>query len=640
MAIIDLSSTSLRNHCDRPCSPLGTAKHRGIQCNRSLRQSLRAYLCQFVRFAHLAVLISLVFSIGAALAQKNDEWLVLARSGAQKLAISLIDQEQLGLLIGTEEWQRLEKARLTILEDSQHWKEALDRISNYPDEINQELMPVALTLKARALLNLNKPISARRVLRGLIWGNSSAPYEIHTWYPRWRQLIIQSYLLQGQLSDAATALLLYQQDYGSRNSELLLLQARTMIAAGEPEAVESILKQQTSPEAEALKLLSSLNTKSQAVADILVQAEELAEQEEFGPTARRRFCLIASKAAATAGKMIKQIAFLEHAIALSDARDAHDSLFSINADRLWTAYLDAGLTLGTNMQLTGGNDASWLEAALTFDEKEPIKARAIYAVLVLQGQQPRYRNVAHQRLADSLISQSFGDAVVNALYTQSNRFDDFRYIPASVRARLSDYNLAKEEVGLAIKLLQGIDQPPVGYDTFNWQLLLSRVAILSGREEIAIKLLEELLGKLESPMDRSQAERIIRILLDMQRVGRHEASIALFDLLLPWLSDPQQSRQLRYWQAEAYRMLNQPKLAAHLYMHSAGFSDELLTDPWGQFARFNAAEALAEAALIEDSRRIYKQVLQETEATGHRAVILHKLQLLPAKNALLNGAKN
>jgi tetratricopeptide (TPR) repeat protein len=134
-----------------------------------------------------------------------------------------------------------------------------------------------------------------------------------------------------------------------------------------------------------------------------------------------------------------------------------------------------------------------------------------------------------------------------------------------------------------------------------------------------------------SSMDRAQAEPIIKVLLDLQRIGKHETSIALLDALLPMLSDPQQIRQVWYWQAEAYRALNKPKVAASLYLRSAGFSDELLTDPWGQYVRFYAAEALSEAGLIEDSRRIYEQLLRNTEATGHRAVILHKLQLLPLK---------
>ena len=567
----------------------------------------------------------------AALAQESDQWLVIAQSGAPQLAISLIDEGQSQLDIGSGEWGRLEKARLAILEYSQRWKELLARISSYPSGIDQGLMLEVHTLKAKALLGLNHPAPARRLLRRLLQRNTLSTDEARIWTPRWRQLIIESYLLQGLLSDAATALLQYRQDYGTHNHELLLLQARTMIAAREPESVESILKNQTGPEVEALRLLASLETKSQSVHDIQEQAQELAELKEFDHEDRRRFWIIASRAAEMAGKIIKQVQFLEHAIALDVTSDTHDPLFSVNADALWAAYLDAGRAIGTETQLATGDDASWLEAALTFDEKEPIRARAIYAVLILKGRYPRYQDVAHLRLTDSLLSQSFGDVVVNALYTQSDFFEDLEQIPESVRVRLSDINLARDEVNLAIKLLQGIEQPPEGYDTLDWQLLLSRVAILSGREEIATKLLDELLRKIDTSLDRGQAEPIIRVLLDLQRVGKHQVSIALFDLLLPLLTETQQIRQLWYWQAEAYRILNEPKAAASLYLRSAGFTDELLTDPWGQYARFYAAEALSEAGLIEDSRRIYKQLLQDTEATGRRAIILHKLQLLPMK---------
>jgi hypothetical protein len=51
-------------------------------------------------------------------------------------------------------------------------------------------------------------------------------------------------------------------------------------------------------------------------------------------------------------------------------------------------------------------------------------------------------------------------------------------------------------------------------------------------------------------------------------------------------------------------------------------------DPWGQTARFNAAQSLQESGLVDDARRIYLELLAITEDAARRSVLNHKIQQL------------
>ncbi|MCP4408868.1 MAG: hypothetical protein GY807_14115 [Gammaproteobacteria bacterium] len=556
----------------------------------------------------------------------ENEWLSLAQSGAPNLAITLIDEEQGDLSLGSREWVRLEGARLAVLEYGRRWETLLASISHYPSRLPEGFMLGVNTLKAKALLGLNQALAARRVLRRLVW--TTAPQLAKPWYARWQQLIIKSYLSDRLLGDAATALLEYKQHYGKVGRAYHILQARTLLAAGQSEGVESILTSEKGPEVEALRLLSQLHSKQGNLSGIWSHAQVLAQREGLSDPDRRRFWVIAGWAALQAGHWLKHVASLEQAWSIDWSFSRHDPLFAADADELWDAYLGAGRVLGEKLQLAAEDDSSWLEAALSYDEHDPVKARSIYGVLALQGSSPRYQELAHRRLAGSLRNQEFGAAIIDALYTQSKRFEGLDRIPSSVRASLADYHLERDNIDLAAKLVMGVKQVPEGYDTVSWQLLLSRVAILSGRNGVALKRLKELLSR-PVTLEHGQAESLIRGLLDLQRVGEYQNSIELYDKLLPLLTDHQQRRQVWYWQAEAYRLLKRPAAAARLYLQSAGISDQRITDAWGLYTRFHAAEVLSEAGLVEDARRIYRQLLSDTETPGRRAVILHKLRLLP-----------
>ncbi|NIQ09794.1 MAG: hypothetical protein GWO08_23170, partial [Gammaproteobacteria bacterium] len=63
--------------------------------------------------------------------------------------------------------------------------------------------------------------------------------------------------------------------------------------------------------------------------------------------------------------------------------------------------------------------------------------------------------------------------------------------------------------------------------------------------------------------------------------------------------------------ADSRKAQGQYRDAARLYLKSALLAQEG-KDPWGQTARYQAAEALAKAKLVEDARHLFRDLLRTT----------------------------
>ena len=92
--------------------------------------------------------------------------------------------------------------------------------------------------------------------------------------------------------------------------------------------------------------------------------------------------------------------------------------------------------------------------------------------------------------------------------------------------------------------------------------------------------------------------------------------------------EARQRREILYWIADSYRGLERHDLAALLYLQSAMLPGPDTMDQWAQSARFNAADSLREAGLVDDARRIYEDLLAVTSDAALRQVLNNKIQRL------------
>lgn len=574
------------------------------------------------------LLLLLLLLPGPGQARDPGEFLELARQGAPGLALRLMDRHQPAAARDPLGWARWEQARLDILARAGRWEALVQRVEALPEGLPPEVADAARLRQARALLELGRAAEARAVLRRLLWDPRArrSPQALAAL----RRLVAQSYLAEGRLEDARIALRRYRQDYPESTEAERLLQGRVLLRAGEPAAAAAALQGLKGAEARALALLAGLRAGTLEAEAVRREAEtEAAKPEEagLGPMERARWWLVAAEAAGRVEALPKRILALEQALRGRESLGA-DQVFRVDGEALWAAYLAYGQRLGNQRQLLIGDDAAWLEAAAQAAAGHAVVGpRSYYAVVALMGLDPAAREQAHRALTASLLAEEGGREVVAGLYLDSQRFPEVAAIPHAVRYELADYALARGDAVLASRLLADLAEPPAGLDPFQWQLRRARVLILGGREDAGIDVLYSLLAALPV-LDRERADRLLQVVFDLQTVKRHEAAINLFVALGPRLQDPQQQRELLYWEAESFEALGQYEQAAWRYLRSAVLLDPNAYDPWAQTCRFHAAEALARAGLVADARRLYQDLLRATAEPERRIVLRHRLQQL------------
>jgi hypothetical protein len=80
--------------------------------------------------------------------------------------------------------------------------------------------------------------------------------------------------------------------------------------------------------------------------------------------------------------------------------------------------------------------------------------------------------------------------------------------------------------------------------------------------------------------------------------------------------------------ADSKNAIGEFQMAGELYLRSASYGNARGADPWGQTARFHAAEALGEAGLVADARDVYRKLLEHTTDQRRRALLERNIEQL------------
>ncbi|RMG52482.1 MAG: hypothetical protein D6717_11875 [Gammaproteobacteria bacterium] len=569
-------------------------------------------------FSWLAGLF-LVLAAGIVQAASIEETRRMAAAGAVDLALQTIDRVQPAADRQPGRWAEWERLRLELLADKGDWPALLARTRNLPEGAPAALRRQAAELRARALLESGQPAQARRVWAELIWNTEPKQLE-HKALRRWRFGILKALMAEPDPAPALAAWRRFQQDYPELTDDELEQRVRFALRAGQPDEALEQLKDRRGEALEPWWLLARLRSGKTPPADIMKAAEAAAGKAE-STAVQGRLWLIAAEAAARAGRGRNRVRDLEQA--LKRLPVARDALLRVRADDLWDSYLDYGRWLGNRARLLQGDDAAWL--ALAEQEKDPLKRRALHALVAIEGSVEAVRAQGHERLLRDLGADD--GLLLENLYLHSANFPGIDYIPQVVRLRLAERALEQGRHDQASELMQGIEAPPEGMDPFDWGLRLARIHILGGREDRGIDGLYRVLGS-RARLGRDEADRFLQAVFDLQTLKRDEDALKLLGALLPRLEDRGQVREVYYWMADSWKALGEYDRAATFYLRSALLPDGVGLDPWGQTARFQAAEMLARAGLVEDARRLYEQLLRITHDRKRRIVLRQRLQQL------------
>ncbi|MDC1286942.1 hypothetical protein N8198_03580 [Gammaproteobacteria bacterium] len=584
-------------------------------------------LKRYSKLAH-KVYLAMLLVIGAGFGNPllADERLDLLKNisaaGAPLLTLKMLDQAQPGIDQNLYEWILWEQERLDILARWQQWDQLLVRIEALPADIPDQFKQQVATFKARAFLELEQTSSAREVLRERIWldlAQQSSNYET------WRRLVIESYINDGRTDDARVAMLRFDQDFDSTDLEWLLLRARVLIESGRYEQAVQVLQGHGEWQARLTTMLASFRQQRIDKAELWRQVKKHSEDKSLSGAERSSLWALGYFAA-------EQMSPVDRVIALESMfRSGQASplkLFQLPVDLLWEAYVEYAELVGNRSELLLGADEKWLELANSASKSTPVKSRALYAMLMLRSADREVSNRAAAGYMETFAEVDEAErSLLENLFNHSQTFSDARDIPAGIRFQLVDLALKSADIEEATRLMSGLTTVPPGTSRLDWQLRQSRVLILGGRYDEGDQVLQGLIAEYLEPQPEA-TDRILQVLFDLQTVGLHAQAIDHFGRLLQLDIDLKRRREILYWIGDSYRGLEKYQQAALLYLQSAMMPAPDSMDPWAQTARFNAAESLQLAGLVDDARRIYHALLQITEDPARRSVLSHKIQQL------------
>ena len=546
----------------------------------------------------------------------------ISASGAPLLTLEMLDQAQPGFDQDLYEWILWEQERLSILAEWQQWDQLLVRAENMPQDIPAQFRQQVATFRARAFLELGQRSSARRVLREQLWqdrAGESAEYQT------WRRMIIESYVDDTRIEDARIGMLRFDQDFASDDLSWLLLRARVLIESGRYQQAMDLLKGREEWQARLTAALAGFRLGQFGKDDIWTQVNKRAGAADLEADERVSLWALGFYAA-------QQMSPVDRVVALESmfrsGRKSSLKLFQVPVDRLWQAYLEYAELVGNRAELLLGDDQQWLDLADSNSQATPVKSRSLYAMLMLRSESNESINLAGGGYMKTFAEIDEAERrLLENLFNHSDTFSSARRIPAGIRFQLVDLALKSANIEEATRLMSGLESVPPGIDRFAWQLRRSRVLILGGRYDEGNQVLQTLIGEYQEPKP-EDTDRILQVLFDLQTVGLHEEAIAHFNRLLQLDVEPRRRREIVYWVADSWRGLEKYQQAALLYLQSAMMPGPDAMDPWAQTARFNAAESLQLAGLVDDSRRIYQELLSVTDDAARRSVLNHKIQQL------------
>ena len=577
----------------------------------------------FMRMRPVFVFLACLLLTGPSPADERLNLLKnISAAGAPALTLKMLDQAQPALDADLYGWILWEQERLAILARWRQWNQLLVRIEGLPADIPEQFRHQAATYKARAFLELDQAEAAREILREQLWQRGADQTQE---YETWRRLVISSYLRDERHDDARIAMLRYAQDFSSQDPDWLLLRARVLIDSGRDEQALQILEGQEGWQAELLQLYARFRLERIDRAELWRRVKQSAEAKDISAEIRASLWGLGYLAAQRMSPVDRVVAL--ELLFRSNAQSPIE-LFRQPVDTLWEAYLEYAGLVGNRAELLLGDDESWLELARQTSQATPVKARSLFAMLIVNARNPE---VADAAAAEYLSTFAEIDAseheLLDNLFNRSERFPRASDIPPVIRYQLVDLALTSGRIDEATRLMSGLTEPPEGASRFDWQLRQSRVLILGGRYEEGDAVLGALLQDYQEPVP-DATDRILQVLFDLQTVGLHESAIAHFNRLLLLDLDARQRREILFWIADSFREEKLYDQAALLYLQSAMLPGARSMDPWAQTARFNAAESLQRAGMTDDARRIYEDLLRVTDEAARRSVLRNKIQQL------------
>ena len=552
----------------------------------------------------------------------------LRDAGAVSLALRVIDREQPAFATSPVGWQRWERRRLAILESREDWPAVVARIADYPSSLPDDFKVSAQESAARSHLATGNAGAATAIIADLIWGTTQDTAMIGERaerLSRWRRMLVDSYLLGGQLPDAEAAVLRYRLDYAHDPAGWRLAHAKGLMRAGQDIVARKLLIDLDSTEVAYLKLLLRARSISADPVELLSDMGPFLGGGRLLAAERAQLWAALADAAARYRDHEVRVTAMEQAVALRAPIAARDQFVDVDADALWDAYGDYAVALANRSHLLVGRFDAWLALADQYSDSGDLKARALYAYLATQSRDAPVADTAHVGLLSALAREPRGLAVLGGLYLESRRYPEISTIPETLRAPLIAYAVDRSRLDLAQTLLPGLDAEARRGLSPRWRAPVAVALIGTGRIDEAVALFDEDFDADGGPQAPA-VNAVVRVALTLQAAGEYEHSAALLSRASAVADSPWERRELLLLTAQAESDAGHHERAARLYIESAAVPGDGPADFWSRSAHLQAARALARAGLDEDAVGVLKAIQSDSPRADERVFVEHSLR--------------
>ncbi len=577
-----------------------------------------------------------------SLAQMNE----LIELGVPALALSLLEDEQKKRPEFSADWYAFEYKRILLLSALERWNLLIERTQWLFDtakknrHITKKIRLWFETQQVIARLQLKQGECALNQLQHLLW-DTAPEYRDPSLPVIWRRLVIRAYLQLQADDDARRALVKYERDYKIDETDIdwMLLQAQVLLRTHRPQQAIQLLEKiplENAIDVEALLLIAKLQNQPKTAAKVYQQMREQLDGKILSRPARWAYSYVAYLAAKALSDIPAQILNLEVMLSLGIEYPLFDENYQVSADDLWQSYNELGLITANDNGLLFGNDVQWQKLSDKLITKEPEKALALNAALVLHTDNFLTKQQQHKTIVEIIERRRNGLELINQLYLRSNKVTDVNVLPDEVRYRLVDYALSEGSYAEAATIMKSLKEPPQGKTLFDWRMRKARVLILQGEYKQSEALIRKTFAE-KTSITRAELDRFIQVVFDFQTVQQHQQAIQLFELISLQNLDENLKREIFFWKAESYFSLEKYDRAALFYLESARAVAAAENDLWGQAARFKAGKALMLAKIYDDAKKVLSDLLLITASDSRKAVIEQNLQKIRLLASVVNN---
>lgn len=521
----------------------------------------------------------------------------------------------------TPEWLQWERQLWALYRLQGRWQKLYARTQLLPPAFPRDIRQEAQLQAVAALTALHRSSAARSLIRiQLRAADASQQYK-----RRLRQALIAAYLADDLLPEARIAMENFRRDYGSGETDWLLLSAGVLLRSGDFAAAINLLAPFDRPEARLLRLYARLGNRSLTPDQVIDRALELRASPP-GKSLRRKIQAVMARANITAGRLYPLANAIEdYLLAPAPDNPALNGVYpQFEIADLFDVYAKIAHDAANKAGLLIGEERRWLDHARRMPPSSTVARKSLFAYLADGAQSPDFRQSAVDGYVNVLMDTR-RTGLIGQLFGPGARLGKLS-LGGESSLRLSAHALDNGNFQLAAEANANLSALPAGVDRTDWLLQAGRIDILAGRHRQGAAKLAEWIESFAA-LNPAQTDAILQPIFDLQTVEQHPLALELLHKVDERAPAGKYRREIAYWLAESYHGGGQYTTAADLFLHSAlqqagGF------DRWGEAARFRAAEALMEGGLLADARRLFEDMLARAESDASRSALRQKLQRL------------